>query len=72
MSYSAHAYRDMSKIFGDQIDEIMGSVMNEDEIEVAAETIQIVVSRIADLFEADNPNGFDRERFYTDSKISEN
>ena len=70
MSYTAHAYRDMSGIFSGQVDEITGSLhMTEDEVEIAVETVQIIVSRVADVFEKDNPHGFDRVRFMTDSKV---
>lgn len=72
MSYSAHAYRDMSKLIAKQISEIMESPMDEDAVEIASETVKLIADDLADLFEADNPKGFDRIRFMTDSKISEN
>jgi hypothetical protein len=71
MSYSAHAYRDMSKILADQVEEISRSPMNEEEFEVAVETLQILAYRMADLFLTDNPKGFDKDRFMTDSKLKD-
>jgi len=71
MSYTAHAYRDFSAIFAGQIEEIAESIMRPDDFEIAAETIQIVAGQVADLFEKDNPRGFDRKRFMADSGTPE-
>jgi len=72
MSYSAHAYRDFSAIFADQIEEITEAVLDEDQFEDQILAVEIIARKTADLFEKDNPNGFDRTRFLTDSKVSEN
>lgn len=69
MSYSRHAYTDLSKILAGQVEEILESAMSENDMEVSIEAVQIVGERIADLFERNNPHGFDRDRFMIDSKL---
>lgn len=69
MSYSSRAYRDMSKILAAEVEEINESVIAPLEHEASIETVESIADRIAEIFAADNPHGFDKIRFRRDAGI---
>lgn len=70
MSYTARAYRDMSKVLKDQVDGILSEPLTRDERLFALETVSNIAVGMVQLFSKDNPNGFDPKRFYKDSGLS--
>lgn len=66
---SIKAYTITAEALASEVAEIQSGVPYPDPIEraIALETAQNIGARLADEFEHDNPNGFDRERFLADS-----
>lgn len=69
MSYSSRAYRDMSRVLAAEVEEINDSVIAPLEREASIETVESIADRIAEIFAADNPHGFDKIRFRHDAGI---
>lgn len=70
MSYSRRAYTEMAKILADEIDSIHEDDLMADEIEMCVSSVRSIAVGIADLFTDDNPNGFDRARFFKGAGIT--
>jgi hypothetical protein len=69
MSYTSRAYRDMGRVLAAEVEEINDSVFLPLEREAAMETVESIADRIAEVFAADNPHGFDKIRFRRDAGI---
>lgn len=67
MRYGAAAYREFSEMLTSVLNEIdLDEEIGDDEVIVQREGVARVIEKIAEIFEASHPRGFDKDRFFDD------
>lgn len=67
MAYTRHAYIEFSGMLARTLDEINEDPALDRDGKIAdSDAVNRVVEKIAEIFEADNPKGFDKDRFFDD------
>lgn len=64
MSYSRKAYVEFAGMLSAVLDEInLDESVSDEEVALQEKGAARVIEKIAEIFEADNPRGFDKDRF---------